>query len=72
VVVSKSEEEISPVELLDFCQDRMPYFAVPRYVEFVECLPKTPNEKTQKAKLRELGITDNTWDRESVGYKVKR
>jgi len=50
----------------------MPYFAVPRYVEFVGSLPKTPNEKTQKAKLRELGITENTWDRESVGYQVKR
>ena len=72
VVVPKPGEEIYPVELLDFCQDRMPYFAVPRYVEFVEGLPKTPNEKTQKAKLRELGITENTWDRESVGYKVKR
>jgi crotonobetaine/carnitine-CoA ligase len=72
VVVPKPGEEISPVDLLDFCQDRMPYFAVPRYVEFVESLPKTPNEKTQKAKLRELGITENTWDRESIGYKVKR
>ena len=72
VIVPKPGEEISPVELLDFCQDRMPYFAVPRYVEFVENLPKTPNEKTQKAKLREEGITGNTWDRESIGYQVKR
>ena len=72
MVVLKSGENTSPVELLDFCQDRMPYFAVPRYVEFVGSLPKTPNEKTQKAKLRELGITENTWDRESVRYQVKR
>jgi crotonobetaine/carnitine-CoA ligase len=72
VVVPKPSEEINPVELLDFCQDRMPHFAVPRYVEFVDELPKTPNEKVQKAKLREAGITENTWDRESIGYKVKR
>jgi len=65
-------EKIDPVELLDFCQERMPHFAVPRYVEFMDELPKTPNEKVQKAKLREGGITGNTWDRESVGYKVKR
>jgi crotonobetaine/carnitine-CoA ligase len=72
VIVPKPGEKISPVELLDFCQDRMPHFAVPRYVEFMDSLPKTPNEKVQKAKLREIGITQNTWDRESVGYKVKR
>jgi hypothetical protein len=26
----------------------------------------------QKNLLREAGITENTWDREKVGYKVKR
>jgi crotonobetaine/carnitine-CoA ligase len=72
VVVPKPEEKINPVELLDFCQDRMPHFAVPRYIELTDSLPKTPNEKVQKAKLREAGITKNTWDREKVGYKVKR
>jgi len=72
VVVLKPGEKVAPEELLDFCQERMLYFAVPRYAEFVDSLPQTPNEKVQKAKLRELGITETTWDRESVGYKVKR
>lgn len=72
VVVLKPGEKVAPEELLDFCQERMPYFAMPRYAEFVDSFPKTPNEKVQKAKLRELGITETTWDRESVGYKVKR
>jgi len=72
VVVLKEGESLAPEELLAFCEPRMPYFAVPRYIEFVDSLPKTPNEKIQKAKLREAGITKNTWDRESIGYKVKR
>ncbi len=72
VVVLKEGEELAPEELLTFCEPRMPYFAVPRYVEFVESLPKTPSEKVQKGKLREAGITENTWDREKAGYKVKR
>lgn len=72
VVILKPREKLAPEELLDFCQARMPYFAVPRYVEFVSSLPKTTNEKIQKTKLREEGITNNTWDRESVGYRVKR
>ena len=72
VVVLEEGQECSPQELLAFCEERMPYFAVPRYVEFVESLPKTPNEKIQKNKLREAGITADTWDREKAGYKIKR
>ena len=71
-VVLEDGVKLTPEELLAFCEERMPYFAVPRYVEFVESLPKTPNEKIQKAKLRESGITPDTWDREKVGYQVKR
>jgi len=61
-----------PEDVLDFCVPRMPYFAVPRYVEFVDEIPKTPSAKIQKNKLRERGLGDATWDRESVGYKVRR
>lgn len=63
---------VEPVALLDYCQERMPYFAVPRYVEFVQELPRTPTEKLQKHKLREAGVTATTWDREAVGYTVRR
>ena len=72
VVVLKKGERLSPEDLLVFCEERMPYFAIPRYVEFVESLPKTPNEKIQKSKLREAGITTHTWDREKAGYKIKK
>ncbi len=72
VVVLKPGEELPPEELLAFCEERMPYFAVPRYVEYVEQLPKTPTDKVEKVKLRDSGVTDGTWDREKVGYKVKK
>jgi crotonobetaine/carnitine-CoA ligase len=72
VVIVKEGEHLAPQELLAFCQERMPYFAVPRYVEFVDSLPKTANEKVQKAKLREAGVTPSTWDREKAGYEVKK
>ena len=63
---------LDPVELLDWCQERMAHFAVPRYVRIVDELPKTPSQRTQKFKLRDEGITGDTWDRESVGYRVRR
>ena len=52
--------------------ERMPYFMVPRYIRFVDALPKTPTERVQKNKLRDEGITADTWDREEAGVKVKR
>lgn len=72
IVVPKDGQEPDPTELLSFCEERMPYFAVPRFVEFSKALPKTANEKVQKAKLRDTGVTEITWDREKVGYKIKR
>ncbi len=60
------------VEFTQFMADRMPYFMVPRYIRFVDALPKTPTERVQKVKLRDEGITADTWDRDAAGVKVKR
>ena len=71
-IVPEPGVEISPEALLDFCRERMPHFAVPRYLEFTEALPKTPTEKVRKAQLRDAGITPKTWDREAAGYQLRR
>jgi len=71
-VVLRASAQVTYAELLDFCQPRMPYFAVPRFLEFVGALPVTENGKVTKYKLRERGVTKATWDREKAGYKVGR
>ena len=71
-VVLKPGATLTPEELIRYCNDRMPYFAVPRFVEFMESLPKTPTERVEKYKLKQAGITANTWDREKAGIEVKR
>lgn len=71
-VVLRSGEALKPLDLIRFCEPRLPYFAVPRYLDFVPELPKTENGKIQKYKLRETGVTVNTWDLESTGYKLNR
>ncbi len=63
---------IAPVELMQFCAVRLPYFAVPRFVDFVADLPRTENGKVRKYELRERGVTASTWDREASGYQLKR
>ena len=50
----------------------MPYFMVPRYIRFVDALPKTPTERVQKVKLRDEGITADTFDRDAAGIKISR
>ena len=71
-VVLKPRTKMAPEELIAFCNDRMAYFAVPRYLEFKESLPKTPTARVEKYKLREEGLTPDTWDRVKAGYKLKR
>jgi crotonobetaine/carnitine-CoA ligase len=56
-------EAPTPEELWTHCDVRIPSFAVPRYLRFVDELPKTPSQRVQKAKLRALGVTDDTHDR---------
>ncbi|WP_399680698.1 ATP-dependent acyl-CoA ligase [Xenophilus sp.] len=71
-VVPREGAALDPVELVRFCEPRMAYFAVPRYLEFMAALPSTENGKVQKFKLRERGITPQTWDREAAGIQLKR
>ena len=61
-----------PAEFTHWMAERMPYFMVPRYIRFVASLPKTPTERVQKVKLRDEGITADTFDREAAGIVVKR
>jgi crotonobetaine/carnitine-CoA ligase len=71
-VVLRGGAECSPEELMAFCEPRLAYFAIPRYVELVEELPVTPNGKVEKYRLRERGVTASTWDRERAGYVLRR
>src|SRR5882757_5344446 len=50
--------------------ERLPYFAVPRYVEFRDQLPKNPVGRVLKYQLREQGRTGATWDREESDVQL--
>jgi crotonobetaine/carnitine-CoA ligase len=71
-LVIRAGQTLEPVALMQFCETRMPHFAVPRYVETLPDLPRTENGKIQKFKLRERGVMPTTWDRQAAGYVVRR
>ncbi|MCL2335919.1 MAG: AMP-binding protein [Firmicutes bacterium] len=61
-----------PEELIAYCEERMAYFMVPRYVRFMDELPKNAVPRIEKYKLRAAGITPDSWDRDKAGYNLKR
>ncbi len=70
-IVLNPGQSVSPEELMDWCEHRLPAFAIPRYIEFMDGFPKTPSEKIRKGVLREAGINANTWDRVKAGYQLR-
>jgi crotonobetaine/carnitine-CoA ligase len=69
VVVRRAGSDINEADLIDFLTPVMPRFMIPRYVEFIDTLPKTPTDRVQKALLRNAGVTPQTWDRTVAAAK---
>jgi crotonobetaine/carnitine-CoA ligase len=66
-VVLETEQGLSPEELNEFAVSRLPGDLVPRYIEFLDRLPRTEATfRVQKSKLRADALTDRTWDRKTV------
>jgi crotonobetaine/carnitine-CoA ligase len=62
-VVLKDGATATEEELASFVGAHSPEFMVPRFVELVDALPRTPTGKVQKYTLRERGRTAATWER---------
>ena len=67
-----ANDELDPSQLFRFLSETLPYFAIPRYVEIVEALPKTATMRVQKHVLRAAGVTTATWDFDALGLSVAR
>ena len=65
-------EQLDPEELFGFFRETLPFFAIPRYVEVIDALPKTATARVQKHILRESGASSATWDFEALGLVVER
>jgi crotonobetaine/carnitine-CoA ligase len=70
-VVVRDGMTLTGRDLFDFLVPRVAHYMVPRYVEFVGELPRTPTEKIRKAELRQRGVAFSTWDSRAEGLVVK-
>ncbi len=53
-IVPKPNYSLTENDILRFCKENLENYMIPKYVEFLESLPKTPNGKIDKKKLKEL------------------
>jgi carnitine-CoA ligase len=60
-----------PKELFEFCVTNLPFFMVPKVLEFIDEIPKTANQKSQRYLLRgrKGGVE---YDREQLGIAVRK
>ncbi|WP_206428465.1 AMP-binding protein [Mycolicibacterium stellerae] len=70
--VLKPDGRLSEGEMFEWLKDRMPYFALPRYIEFRDALPVSAVGRVHKYQLRDDGCTPTTWDREKANVTWDR
>jgi len=72
VIALEPGATVEPAELHQFFRDHLPYYAVPRYVRFVDELPRNAVMRVMKYHLRELPLDDAVWDFNVMGHVVAR
>lgn len=70
-IVLTEGERCTPEELFAFFQAEIPYYAMPRYVEIFERLPRSAVGRVTKNVLRQLpAVGENGWDFDALGFRV--
>lgn len=72
VIVLRADTTLTAEEIVRWCEPRIAYFAVPRYIAFRASLPKTPSDRVEKYRLKAEGLTPDCWDREAAGLSLRR
>jgi crotonobetaine/carnitine-CoA ligase len=70
--VVKDSDSVSESDLFVWCVDRLPFFALPRYIEFRAELPRSPVGRVLKRELRDEGVTKSTWDVEASTIRYEK
>jgi carnitine-CoA ligase len=70
-LVAKPGMQFGPEEIIRHLAGVLPHYMVPRYVETLPALPRTPTNKVKKAELRADGVSRHTWDRKAAGIVLK-
>ena len=70
--VRRPQSQLKAEALFRWAMGKVPYYALPRYIEFRESLPKNPQGRVLKYELRAEGKTAATWDLEETDIKIEK
>jgi crotonobetaine/carnitine-CoA ligase len=59
---------LKEADLLQFINDNLPKFAIPRYLKIVPEFPKTETQRIIKKQLEKEGVTSGTYDAQANQY----
>ncbi|MBT6118257.1 MAG: AMP-binding protein [Rhodospirillaceae bacterium] len=65
-----ADSAADPLDIVKWCEGRLAYFQVPRYIEFVDGFAKTPTERVRKETLSKQA--GGAWDLDASGYRLRR
>jgi crotonobetaine/carnitine-CoA ligase len=69
-VMVREGSVVTPEEVVAWCEERIAYFKTPRYIEFVDDVPRTATKRDiDRPKLKALGV-GSAWDRDAAPRPV--
>jgi crotonobetaine/carnitine-CoA ligase len=71
-VVLAAAASLTPREFFDYLRDRLPYYAIPRYVDIRDGLPVNSIGRVVKHELKREGVPAGAWDLVAAGLVVPR
>jgi crotonobetaine/carnitine-CoA ligase len=69
VILPAEGARVDPAEVARYCLKRMPDFMVPRYLEVVDELPRTPSGRVEKYRLAQLPLRPDAVDRQDPTHR---
>lgn len=72
-VVLRPGADVTGEDLLRFLAPELPHYMLPRYVEFMDALPRTRTNNTNKAQKQQLRSSGaaGAWDRRAAGIQLR-
>jgi crotonobetaine/carnitine-CoA ligase len=63
VVRDSQHAALTAERIAGHCEQALPRFAVPRFIRFVDVIPKNDSQKALRRALKAEGVTPDTWER---------
>jgi len=64
--------DIDPLDIVKFCEGRMAYFKIPRYIAVVDDVPRTETKGTVKRHTLKEQLDGDWWDLTDTNYELDR